>query len=61
MVDYYVFNVEHGYKKWTKVNKLWQEDVKKKLVEDGYILNEDGTVTKYEPDTDNSLSNNSIL
>ena len=61
MVDYYVFNVEHGYKKWTKINKLWQEEVKKKLVEDGYILNEDGTVTKHESDTDNSLSNNSIL
>ena len=45
MVDYYVFNVEHGYKKWTKINKLWQEEVKKKLVEDGYILNEDGTVS----------------
>lgn len=46
MVNYYVYNVEHGYKKWTKINKLWQEEVKKKLVEDGYILNEDGTVTK---------------
>ena len=46
MVNYYVYNVEHGYKKWTKINKLWQEEVKKKLVEDGYILNEDGSITK---------------
>lgn len=61
MIEYYTFNVKHGYKKWTKINKLWQEEVKKKLVEDGYILNEDGTVTKHESDTDNSLSNNSIL
>ena len=27
---------------------IGQENVKKKLVEDGYILNEDGTVTKGE-------------
>ncbi len=46
MVDYYVYNVKRGYKRWTKVNKLWQEEVKRKLVEDGYILNEDGTVAK---------------
>ena len=46
MVDYYGYNVEHGYKKWTRVNKLWQEEVKQKLIEDGYILNDDGTVTE---------------
>ena len=31
MVDYYVFNVEHGYKKWTKINKLWQEELSVEL------------------------------
>ena len=48
MEDWYAYRVIKGTKKWTKINKLWQEDVKKKLVEDGYILNEDGTVTKGE-------------
>lgn len=46
MVDYYVYNVKRGYKRWTKINKLWQAEVKKRLAEDGYILNDDGTVTK---------------
>lgn len=46
MVEYYVYNVEHGYKLWTKINKLWQSDVKKRLIEDEYVLNDDGTVTK---------------
>lgn len=48
MVEYYVYNVEHGYKKWTKVNKLWQEKVKQRVIEDGYALNDDGTVSKNE-------------
>ena len=39
---------EDVIKKWTDIPKKWQEEVKKKLVEDGYILNEDGTVTKAE-------------
>ena len=46
MVEYYVYNVEHGYKKWTKVNKIWQEEVKQRVIEDGYTLNDDGTVTE---------------
>ena len=50
MVEYYVYNVEHGYKKWTKVNKLWQEEVKQRVIEDGYALNDDGTVSKNEYD-----------
>lgn len=50
MVEYYVYNVEHGYKKWTKVNKLWQEEVKQRVIEDGYTLNDDGTVSKNEYD-----------
>ena len=46
MVDWYAYRVIKGTKKWTDIPKKWQEEVKKKLVEDGYILNDDGTVTK---------------
>ena len=48
MVNFYVYRVKNSLKKWTDVPTLWQEEVKKKLVEDGYILNDDGTVTKGE-------------
>lgn len=54
MVDFFYRRVINGVKKWTDVPKLWREQVKQILVESGYILNEDGTVAKYEPDTDNS-------
>ena len=55
MVDFFYRRVINGVKKWTDVPKLWKEQVKQMLVENGYILNEDGTVTKYEPDTDNIM------
>lgn len=48
MVDWYAYRVIKRTKKWIDIPKKWQEEVKKKLVEDGYILNEDGTVTKGE-------------
>lgn len=44
MVDFYVYRVENGLKKWTDIPTLWQDKVKTKLVEKGYKLNEDGTV-----------------
>ena len=46
MVNFYVSRVKRGKKLWTEIRDLWQEDVKKKLVEEGYTLNEDGTVSK---------------
>ena len=46
MVNFYAYRIKNGLKKWIDVPTLWQEEVKKKLVEDGYILNEDGTVTE---------------
>lgn len=48
MVDFFYRRVINGVKKWTDVPKLWKEQVKQILVENGYILNEDGTVTKGE-------------
>ena len=50
MVNFYVYRVKHGKKLWTEIRDLWQEDVKKQLLDEGYILNDDGTVSK--PDQD---------
>lgn len=48
MVDFYVNRVKNGLKKWTDVPALWNQKVQDKLIEEGYTLNEDGTVTKNE-------------
>ena len=46
MVNFYVYRIKEGKKLWTAVPKLWRDDVKAKLIEEGYTLNEDGTVSK---------------
>lgn len=46
MVDFYVYRVENGMKKWTAVPKLWKQAVRDELVAQGYVLNEDGTVSR---------------
>ena len=46
MVNFYVYRVTHGKKSWTEIRDLWRDDVKAKLIEQGYILNDDGTVSK---------------
>ena len=46
MVNFYVYRIKAGRKLWTAVPKLWQGDVNAKLLEDGYALNDDGTVSK---------------
>lgn len=48
MVNFYVYRVKNGLKKWTDVPSLWREEVKKELVEQWYVLNEDGTASKVE-------------
>ena len=48
MVNVYVYRVKNGLKKWTDVPTLWREEVKKELVEQGYVLNEDGTAIEVE-------------
>ena len=50
MVKFYVSRVKKGKKLWTEIRDLWRDDVKAKLIEDGYTLNDDGTVSK--PDQD---------
>ena len=46
MVNFYVYRIKVGRKLWTAVPKLWQGDVNAKLLEEGYTLNDDGTVSK---------------
>ena len=46
MVRFYVSRVKHGKKLWTEIRDLWRDDVKAKLIEQGYTLNDDGTVSK---------------
>lgn len=48
MINFYVYRVKNGLKKWTDVPKLWQDKVKEELVSEGYVLNEDGTAIKVE-------------
>ena len=46
MVNFYVYRIKDGRKLWTEVPKIWRNDVKAKLIEEGYTLNDDGTVSK---------------
>ena len=46
MVNFYVYRIKNGLKKWTDVPELWIVQVKEKLVSDGYIINEDGEFTE---------------
>ena len=48
MVNFYVYRVKNGLKKWTDVPPLWNEKVKEELISQGYVLNDDGTVSKNE-------------
>ena len=48
MVNFYVYRVKHCEKLWTAIPKLWRYDVKEKLIEEGYTLNDDGTVSKLD-------------
>lgn len=48
MVKFYVVRVISGVKKWTDVPSLWNKAVQEELVKEGYILNEDGTISKLE-------------
>ena len=48
MVEFYVDRVIKGKKKWTDVPSLWNKAVQDELIKEGYILNDDGTVSKPE-------------
>ena len=46
MAEWYYYKVVNKTKLWTNVPSLWIEQVKEKLVKDGYTLNDDGTVSR---------------
>ena len=48
MVNFYVYRIKNGLKKWMDVPSLWRKKVKDELIEQGYVLNDDGTVSKEE-------------
>lgn len=45
---FYYERVKLGVKKWTEVPSLWKDKVVKNLKDNGYTLNDDGTVTRGE-------------
>ena len=45
MINFYVYRIKNGLKKWTDVPPLWQGKVKDDLVAEGDVLNEDGSVS----------------
>ena len=49
MVNFFFFLIINGLKKWTDVPELWNKKVIERLQKDGYVLNEDGTVTESKP------------
>lgn len=47
MVKFYVRMCERYHKNFnTYVAELWKEDTRAKIIADGYVIAEDGTVTK---------------
>ena len=46
MIVFYYKRVIQGKKLWTEIPELWKDDVCQMLVDNGYTLNDDGTVTK---------------
>lgn len=45
LVKFFYERVINGNKLWTEIPPTWQKKVREQLLADGYILNEDGTVT----------------
>lgn len=50
MVAKYVRKLEEGTMNFNDVPKLWSAKVRKQIEADGYVINDDGTVTKPEED-----------
>lgn len=50
MVKIYVRKVEAGTMLWTEIPALWQSKACAQIEADGYILNEDGTISTPEPE-----------
>ena len=49
MVKFFEERILNGLKKWPDVPERWKLKVIERLQKDGYVLNEDGTVTESKP------------
>lgn len=52
MVNWYIYQLTNGLLRYTDIKPFWAKRVKPKLEELGYVINEDGTVSKKDDDTD---------
>lgn len=51
MVNWYIYQLTNGLLRYTDIKPFWAKRVKPKLEELGYVINEDGTVSKrYDDD-----------
>ena len=46
MVNFYIRRLKEGKITMNDVNPRWEKGVREKLAEEGYIVNEDGTISK---------------
>lgn len=51
MVNWYIYQLTNGLLRYTDIKPFWAKRVKPKLEELGYVINEDGTVSKKDDDT----------
>ena len=50
MVNWYIYQLANGLLRYTDIHPFWAKMVKPKLDELGYIINEDGTISKENGD-----------
>ena len=50
MVNWYIYQLANGLLRYTDIHPFWAKQVKPKLDELGYIINEDGTISKEKSD-----------
>lgn len=55
MINWYIYQLTNGLLRYTDIKPFWAKRVKPKLEELGYVINEDGTVSKKDDDTDTSI------
>lgn len=51
MINWYIYQLTNGLLRYTDIKPFWAKRVKPKLEELGYVINEDGTVSKKDDDT----------
>lgn len=52
MVNWYIYQLTNGLLRYTDIKPFWAKRVKPKLIELGYVINDDGTVSLKNTDTE---------